>query len=225
MAKGKGGRPPVYPPDVRQRALDLFAAEDGGLPRAHAETGIPKPTIRRWAKDAGIEPGEVTRANRLRTEAAAAAAKAENARRLEAAREALIPKLLSRAHTALDLEGEILDVARDTFRQARERNNLTTEEATRLLMRVELAAGGLSLRDVVGARTRAIYDLRALSGERPESGSRGDGAGGNDGSGPAGGVNVVFLTPPPDPRRKPTVIDLPPVTPARRAISAGDDDD
>jgi len=44
-----------WPPDVRERALELWQSE--GMAKAHAETGVPKSTINRWRTAAGLEPG------------------------------------------------------------------------------------------------------------------------------------------------------------------------
>lgn len=113
--------------DDKAHALDQLRGGDT-LAQVHHDTGIPKPNLRRWAAQAGVE---VTRATE-KTREATAASKAN----AEERRAKLIAKLGRIADLASDLEVAIL---------------LDGDERP-------------SLRDVVGARTRAIHDAELLAG-------------------------------------------------------------
>jgi DNA-binding transcriptional MerR regulator len=76
---------------TRDAVLAIYQAE--GLAAAWRQTGVPKPTIRYWAKQAGIDPSLVTQGRLERTEAAIATAEA-NAHLL---RRELRQQLLERA--------------------------------------------------------------------------------------------------------------------------------
>lgn len=85
----------AWPADDRARALDLFATE--GLAAAHQATGIPKGTIRSWAKTDGVP--RFTRADDKRTTTAATA---EYAEILDRSRERRTLQLATAAELALD---------------------------------------------------------------------------------------------------------------------------
>lgn len=65
----------MHHPTTKARALQLY--RDHGLAHAHHETGVPKSTIRDWAKatnDPDLDPAQVAEQNRRRTASARAAA-------------------------------------------------------------------------------------------------------------------------------------------------------
>ncbi len=214
MADGKPGRP-GHPPEVRQRALTILAAPDGGLAAASLATGISKSTIRDWAKHEEIDVAAAQVAQREQTAAATAAQQAANQRRIQDAIENLIPKLATLAHLSLDAQLTALR----TVKEAQGRLDgppLTGEETQRLMRRMEVALGGVEIRDLVGVGTRAIGDLVRLRGggdpDKPEGQQAGS----------AGSVNVYFITPPPT-EKKHAIIDLPPVAPLGIGTSEEDD--
>jgi len=88
----------VYTPEERSHALELYVRV--GPCQAARETGIKKPTIRSWAKKAGLKPP---------TEHIGEAAKATEAR-IAAKRAAIKEKLIDRAAEMLERMGESMSV-------------------------------------------------------------------------------------------------------------------
>lgn len=84
----------VYTPEEKAHALDLYVRV--GPCQAARETGIKKPTIRGWAKKAGLRPP---------TENISEGAKSAEAR-VAAKRAAIKEKLIDRASEMLDRMGE-----------------------------------------------------------------------------------------------------------------------
>ena len=80
----------IYTPEEKAHALDLYVRV--GPCQAARETGIKKPTIRSWAKKAGLRPP---------TEHIGEAARATEAR-IAAKRAALKERLIDEAHHCLD---------------------------------------------------------------------------------------------------------------------------
>lgn len=194
------GKPAPYDAAARSRALELYGSQ--GLAAAHRELGIPKPTIVRWARAAGISSAEQAAADKARTDAATRAAQAELARRIAEGRAALVPKLVNVANMALDSTAAILEAQRAVERATAENEHGLVSSG--LASRRDMVNAGPPLRAIVGAATRAIHDLQLLTGEDTERGA------------PTGQVTVVFATPPavgsaPAPR----VIDLAPTPPMR----------
>lgn len=184
---------PTYDDAQRARALELYGAE--GLAAAHRELGIPKPTIVRWARTAGVTSAEQAAADRARTEAATRAAQLELARRVAEGRAALVPKLVAVANAALDSTVAILEAQRAVEKDAAANEGGLVKSA--LTSRRAVINDGPPLRAIVGAGTRAIHDLQLLTGEETERG-------------PSGQVTVVFATPPPGDEPAPRIIDLEP---------------
>lgn len=133
----------AYSDQDRERALAIY--REHSLAEASRLTGVPKPTLRRWARNADLDPAALADSAVERTRAATAARTTDMLERAAVARDGLIPKLAVGAHAALDLEMRVLG---------------------------DLAAGrpnplpeGVRLRDVVGSRTRLIHDLQLLTGQ------------------------------------------------------------
>lgn len=189
--------PAAYDAAARSRALELYGSE--GLAAAHRELGIPKPTIVRWARAAGISSAEQAAADRARTEAATRAAQQELAVQIAKGRAALVPKLVHVANAALDSVGARLEAQR-----AVEKATLDNEYGLvsgGLMAKRDAMEAGAPLRAVIGAATRAIHDLQLLTGEETERGTTGQ-------------VTVVFAAAPSEAGRPaPKVIDLAPAAP------------
>lgn len=108
----------TYTAEQRSEAVELYT--EVGPSEVERRLGIPKATVRYWAKAEGCT------FNPERTEAATAASVAIR-------KSALAERLLAEAEQAVEIELGMLESA--------------------------------PLRDLVGARTRAIHDLQLLSGE------------------------------------------------------------
>lgn len=201
---GRAHRTAPYPAETRARALEVLEAE--GMAAAHKETGVPKPTLVRWAKAAGIDLGEVARA---RTAAATEAvrARAADVRRttvelLEAhiaqAGEYLATVAGVNAHAAQLIDALDDDRIRMQATLAGPVAVLDDADAQAATNRA-LALAGLPLapRDAEGILTRAIHDLQLLRGEATERGE----------------VVVEFNVPRPDPATQPTPLELEENTP------------
>lgn len=176
--------------DTRQAALDVYQRE--GLAAAAQQTGVPKSSLRRWAQDAGLDTNELAGENAERTRAA----KDELTRRTTEARNALVPKLAAAAHSALDVEMEILNATKEIQRLAVAAQKGEIEEVPKDVMRrLEYATSGITIHEAVGARTRAIHDLQLLMGEATEQNDQ--------------GVTVVLAAPRPERQRaEEDVVDL-----------------
>jgi hypothetical protein len=169
------GRPP-RPAAERERALAAFRRE-GSLSAASRASGVPKSTLRNWLREEGEPPAQGAAEAAKRTEAATEAARIANAKRLEEARQALIPKLLAIAHASLDEQRAVLRAVRDP----QERRTMGREHP-------------VPVRDLVGMGTRAVHDLNVLLGkatDQPEETAR---------------VNVTVLLAAPDHDREPPLI-------------------
>jgi len=137
------------------REAGLAALTELGLAEASRRLDIPKPTLTRWAVDAGVrsEHSEAE-TNRRRTEAARAA----RSRTLEETRAELTELLSAVALTGARLELTLLDPAHDL---ARDRLPFVVDEDTGEAHPLIAAR----LDQIVGARTRAIHDLNLLTGQ------------------------------------------------------------
>ena len=177
-SKGKtreAGRP--YPPKVKAEALEVLQAE--GMAAAHKATGVPKPTLTRWAKAAGIDVGELARAR---------TANATEAVRARAAEVTASTVELLEAHVAQagDYLGTLAGVNALAARliagvDPAKLQRVTTLAGTTIavdddevddVVKVAQALAGLPLaaRDAEGILTRAIHDLQLLKGEATERG-------------------------------------------------------
>lgn len=64
----------AWTPDEKARAVEVYV--EHGLARAHAETGASKPSLRRWALDAGHDPAEIAERTNAKNKAQTARATA-----------------------------------------------------------------------------------------------------------------------------------------------------
>lgn len=185
-APGKG-----YPPKVRERALALVASE--GVAAAHRATKVPKPTLTRWAKAAGVE---VTKGDVARTRAATEAVRARAAEVKLSTVQLLEEHIAQAGQFLVEVAGanalaaqRIVDAGPDGVRievGAFGPYAVLTDPAASEAQKVAVALASLPLavRDAEGLVTRAIHDLQLLQGEATE---RGD-------------VVVHFAVPRPTPR-------------------------
>ncbi len=141
--------------DDRERALALLQTD--GLAAAHHATGVPRPTIIRWADAAGIDRTQCAEHAASKTAAAVAAHKDQMA----VFQVEMQARLASNADKGGRLESTILQMLDDALNG--------DMEALALLKQM----GDLpSLSQIVGSRTRSIHDLQLLGGgatERPAS--------------------------------------------------------
>lgn len=176
------------------RALELYQTD--GLALAARALGIPKPTITRWARAAGVDSAEVTKRNAEQTAAAAEAARIASALYVAQSKARLAYDAARIATAAGEVELELLDATRAVLSAARTAKD--GKPPAELLARLEAAMSGPSLSKVVGSRTRAIHDLQLLTGDDTERAPVSD-----------GGVTLVFATPAPRAAADgPTVIEL-----------------
>jgi transposase-like protein len=130
----------------REQAVALYGSDS--LAAAHRETGIPKASITRWARAAGVEPGTSNRELVERTEAATTARRSVVEGRALTAAEKILPKLEALAMVSLE-------------------NELAVQIGI-LKGQQPHFADGVSFRDLVGSRTRAFHDLQLLTGAATE---------------------------------------------------------
>lgn len=163
-----------------QRAEALRLVEGQGTAHAHKVTGVPKPTLTRWAKAAGLDTGE---AARRRTAAATEAVRARAAEvklstvdLLEAhiaqAGEYLRTVAGVNARAAQLIAGGNPDTITMAVGMAGPYAVLAPDSEAAELGKVALALAGLPLapRDAEGILTRAVHDLQLLRGEATERG-------------------------------------------------------
>lgn len=155
-----------YDSDTRSRALELYSTPGKGLADAHRETGVPKPTIHRWAQEAGIDSAEITAQKAAQTEAATRAAAAARRAQIEQSKANLLPKLVAIANGAADQQIAILRAARAVQTAAADSAGVVPAE---LLAKLEAARAGLDERALVGMMTRAIHDMRLMDDESTEN--------------------------------------------------------
>lgn len=191
-AKDTAGR---WPPETQARAVDLYATQ--GLATAHAELGIPKSTIRRWAKNAGVDPAASRARSTEQTRAATEASIARRAARVATVREQLVEEIAEAALEALTLERAMIAAHAQVVRAAAGNAGAVPDLDAGVLSAV---MSGHRLTEVIGSRTRAVHDLLRLTGD--------------GGDQPADvGLTIVFATPAPAPagqlRDAPHIIDLP----------------
>lgn len=190
--KNAAGR---WPPETQARAVDLYTTQ--GLATAATETGIPKSTIRRWAKNAGVDPAASRARSTEQTRAATEASVARRAARLAEAREELTERVVEAGLEALELERLLLAAHVRAVTEAATNQGKVSEATSGLLA---AAVSGHRLSEVVGSRTRATHDLLRLLGD--------------GGDQPAdAGLTIVFATTAPAPAAHggpvPVIVDLP----------------
>lgn len=96
----------TYTPEQKADALAVYARD--GLAEAHRATGIPKPTLHRWALAAGIETAEITERSTERNRAAAQASAAVRTYDAEVFRTEMVAKLAEVARKAAAKELELI---------------------------------------------------------------------------------------------------------------------
>lgn len=163
-----------------QRAEALRLVEEHGTAHAHRVTGVPKGTLSRWTKAAGID---TTVVDRRRTAAATEAVRARSAEvklstveLLEAhiaqAGEYLRTVAGVNALAAQLIAGGNPDTITMAVGMAGPYAVLAPDSEAAELAKVALALAGLPLavRDAEGILTRAIHDVQLLRGEATERG-------------------------------------------------------
>lgn len=172
--KGKGGR---YSDEQRAEALRLLAEQ--GTAHAHKVTGVPKPTLSRWAKVAGIDTEATAKA---RTAAATEAVRTRAAEVRLTAVQTLEQHIDQAGHyltTVVGVTAHAADLIADVDpTELRLEHgiagpyvvveNTAAQDAQRRAM--ALASLPLNPRDAEGILTRAIHDLQLLKGEATERG-------------------------------------------------------
>lgn len=143
----KGGRPPKWTP--QQRAEAISVARDHGAAEAARRTGIPKSSIHRWCRDAGIDVVATTTdvAHRAR-----AVAKAVGDR----TRADLVARLAAQLDDATHVTGASLEARRGLV------DALETECQTPHELAVVLAAAGIDPGDEAITATRVADLLHKL---------------------------------------------------------------
>jgi len=143
---------------------------------AHASTRIPKPTLHRWAKAAGVDLGDLARAQTANASAAVSARAAEAKMTTAVRLEQILAQQLEALHLLGGFEVAALSALRDNGDLGYEPSiggpvTVPTDVETRdHLARARLATETVMKRDVVGAATRAIHDLALLAGDATERG-------------------------------------------------------
>lgn len=187
-SKGKGARATssskpkrrttAYPAEVKDEALTLMREE--GMAAAHDVTRVPKATLHRWAKAAGLDLGEdarrrtasATEAVRERVERA----RVDTVRLLEdhigeagSYLSAIVTANAAAAEAIAGLSDEAIEV---TTADDGTVTVTVTDEGTARLRKLALVLDTLPLavRDAEGIVTRAIHDLQLLRGEATERG-------------------------------------------------------
>lgn len=162
-----------------QRAEALRLVEEHGTAHAHRVTGVPKGTLSRWTKAAGID---TTVVDRRRTAAATEAVRARSAE-VKAGTLELLEEHIAQAGEYLRTVAGVNALAAQRIAEADPDlikiatgiagpyAVVETPEAAEAA-KVALALDGLPLavRDAEGILTRAIHDLQLLRGEATERG-------------------------------------------------------
>lgn len=176
-AKTPARRTKPYPEATKAKALAQLEAE--GMAATHAATGVPKATLSRWAKAAGIDLDEQAR---QRTAAATATVRARAAevtagtvelleQHIAQAGEYLATVAGVNARAAQLIAGADPDLIKIATGIAGPYAVVEDADAQEV-SKVALALAGLPLavRDAEGLLTRAIHDLQLLRGEATERG-------------------------------------------------------
>lgn len=168
----------AWPEATKAEALTLLGEE--GVAAAHDVTGVPKATLSRWAKAAGIELEEGTR-KRTAHAAEAVRERAERAK-LDTVKlledhigeagsylSAIVTANAAAAEAIAGLSDEALTVVVDDDGNV---SVAVKDEATAKLRKLAMVLDTLPLavRDAEGIVTRAIHDLQLLRGEATERG-------------------------------------------------------
>lgn len=162
-----------------QRAEALRLVETQGTAHAHRVTGIPKPTLTRWTKVAGIDTAAI---ERRRTEAATEAVRSRAAE-VKLGTVELLEQHIAQAGEYLATVAGVNALAAQLIARADPDlisiatgiagpYAVVTDAQAAEVSKVALALHGLPLavRDAEGLLTRAIHDLQLLRGEATERG-------------------------------------------------------
>ena len=175
--KPQGDKAGTYSDEQRAEALRLV--EEHGTAHAHRVTGVPKQTLSRWTKAAGIDTAAI---ERQRT---AAATEATRARAAEVSRSTveLLEQHIAQAGEYLATVAGVNALAAQLIARADpDRIKIATgiagpyavveDELAAEVSKVALALAGLPLavRDAEGLLTRAVHDLQLIRGEATERG-------------------------------------------------------
>jgi hypothetical protein len=175
----KRARKPGQPYDEATKAKAVAQLEAEGMSATHKATGIPKGTLTRWAKAAGVDLGEQARA---RTAAASATVRAR-AVEVKAGTVELLEQHIGQAGDYLSTVAGVNALAAKLIAgmdpanlgrvvtlagTAITINDTTVDEV--LKVAEALGALPLAVRDAEGILTRAIHDLQLLKGEATERG-------------------------------------------------------
>lgn len=167
----------AYPDKVKAKALAMLEAD--GMAEAHRRTKVPKATLSRWARTAGVDLGEQAR---QRTASATEAVRARSAEVTASTVELLEQHIAQAGDYLATVAGVNALAARRII--AADPDQLVEgigiagpyvrleDPEAQELAKVALALGSLPLavRDAEGILTRAIHDLQLLRGEATERG-------------------------------------------------------
>jgi hypothetical protein len=175
----KSARKPGQPYDAEAKAKALAVLEAEGMAEAHRRTKVPKATLSRWAKAAGVD---LEGAAQDRTRAAAATVRARAAE----VTVGTVAQLEAHVAQAGDLLATVAGVNALAARLIAQVDPAKVKRVANLggfdylvddpdvdeVLRVAGAIGTLPLavRDAEGILTRAIHDLQLLKGEATERG-------------------------------------------------------
>lgn len=167
----------TYSPEDKAAALALV--EEHGTAHAHRETGIPKATLSRWTKAAGIDTAAIQRHH---TAAATEAVRARSAE-VRASTLELLEQHIAQAGDYLATVAGVNALAAQLIARADPDRievavgmagpyAVVTDPLAAEVSKVALALAGLPLavRDAEGLLTRAVHDLQLLRGEATERG-------------------------------------------------------
>lgn len=162
-----------------QKAQAVSLCTEQGTAAAHRELGVPKSTLSRWCKAAGVD---LTAAALERTRAAAQHTRARSAEVSASTVELLEQHIAQAGDYLATVAGvnalaarRIIDADPDTIAVERGLNGpyaVLGDKQAQEVAKVALALAGLPLaaRDAEGILTRAIHDLQLLRGEATERG-------------------------------------------------------
>lgn len=180
-ARAKAWRPAGpsarYTAEQRGKALELVKAK--GTAHAHHVTGIPKPTLSRWCRDAGVDVGDTARSQTQHATEAVRARAAE----VRLGTVELLEQHIAQAGDYLSTVAGVNALAARLIAQGDPdkivvRTGMAGPYAVveqgqaAELAKVALALAGLpmAVRDAEGILTRAVHDLQLLRGEATERG-------------------------------------------------------
>lgn len=167
------------PYTAEQRAEALRLVETQGTAHAHKVTGVPKPTLTRWAKAAGLD---TEAAARRRTAAATEAVRARAAE-VKLGTVELLEQHIAQAGDYLRTvagvnalaaqriaaaDPDLIKIATGIAGPYAVVEDADAQEAAKVAL--ALAGLPLAVRDAEGLLTRAIHDLQLLRGEATERG-------------------------------------------------------